>query len=425
MKNNRQLAGRNKHTCYILIFMLLIVSSMLSTTLLSQTISLDEVLTKIEKNNLLLLSYENKIKANDELVNGAGAWMSPKLSTEWDDIPYQFDAQKTQLKIALSQDFPNPKKIEAKENYLKSIASIDKNEAEFYKIGLFTQAKEAYYKRYITEKKIKVLQESITIMQMMVTLSEKQMAISKGDLGTVYRLKARLTENETMLIHEQNMVRSQTSTLNYLMNADLSQNFEIDTQHLMKNYRLLKADMKMDSLDCKRSDIVRMTSVINSMKLNQMLISTRSKPEFGVRVANYTKFGGRADAYSVMGTMTIPIAPWSSKGYKSELKAMGFSIDAMEQNKQNMIKMAQQMINMFLIELESEYKELDNYTMIVIPAYKKSLDANLLSYGQNTNDLNMALMAWDDLQMAHMEYLKHLDTYFKIQAEYEKEVQIR
>ncbi|CAN5417494.1 hypothetical protein BH10BAC1_BH10BAC1_06940 [soil metagenome] len=414
-----------RQSYFVLIFMLVTASSMLSTKLLSQTISLDEVLTKIEKNNLLLLSYEKKIKANDELVDGAGAWMSPKLSAEWDDIPYQFDAQKTQLKIALSQDFPNPKKIEAKENYLKSIASIDKNEAEFYKIGLFTQAKEAYYKRYITEKKIKVLQESITIMQMMLTLSEKQMAISKGDLGAVYRLKARLTENETMLIHEQNMVRTQTATLNYLMNVDLSQNFEIDTQHLMKNYRLLKSDMKMDSLDCKRSDIMRMNSVINSMKLNQTVMSMRSKPEFGVRVANYTKFGGRADAYSVMGTMTIPIAPWSSKGYKSEVKAMSFSIDAMEQNKQNMVKMAQQMINMFLIELESEYKELDNYTMLVIPAYKNSLDANLLSYGQNTNDLNMTLMAWDDLQMAQMEYLKHLDTYFKIQAEYEKEVQIR
>ena len=97
----------------------------------------------------------------------------------------------------------------------------------------------------------------------------------------------------------------------------------------------------------------------------------------------------------------------------------------MEQNKQNMINMAKQMIKINLIELESEYKELDNYTQLVIPAYKKSLDANLLSYSQNTNDLNMTLMAWDDLQMAQMEYLKHLDTYFTTQAQYEKEVQIR
>jgi outer membrane protein TolC len=406
-------------------YLLFIICCLLFANSHAQTISLDEVLNKIEKNNLSLLSYENKIKADDELVNGAGAWMPPKLSTEWDDIPYKFDSRKSQLRIAVAQDFPNPKKIDAKENYLKSISSIEKNDGEYHKVELFVQAKEAYYKRYISERRIKVFEESNKIMQMMITLSEKQMAIGKGEMAAVYRLKARLTENETMVVHEQNMIRSQTATLNYLMSEDVNKTFDIDTANLVKNYRALKSDMKMDSLDCKRSDVMRMNSQINAMKLNQTVMALESKPIFGVRLENYTKFGGRPDAYSVMGTMTIPIAPWSSKGYKSQVKSIGFSIDAMEQNKQNMINMAKQMIKMYLIELESEYKELDNYNYLVIPAYKKSLDANFLSYGQNTNELNMTLMAWDDLQMAQMEYLKHLDTYFNIQAQYEKEVQVR
>ena len=391
----------------------------------AQLVSLDTVLSRIEKNNLSLLSYLNKIKADDELVNGANTWMPPKFAAEYDDIPYNYNPDKTQLRLSLMQDFPNPKKINAKQNYLQSISSIDKNESEFHKIELFTIAKEAFYKRYITEQKIKVLEESSKILRMMITAAEKQMAIARGDLAAVYKLEARLAENETMLVHEQNMVRSQTSTLNYLMNEDVNKTFDIDTSNLIKNYRALKSDMMLDSLDCKRSDIMRMSSIINSMKLNQTVVSYRSKPEFGMRLESYTKFGGRADAYSVMGTVTIPIAPWSAKGYKSEIKSMGFGIEAMEQNKQNMVNMARQMIKMYLIELESEYKELDNYAQLVIPAYKKSLDANLLSYSQNTNDLNMTLMAWDDLQMAQMEYLKHFGTYFTTQAQYEKEVQIR
>ena len=391
----------------------------------AQILSLDSVLSKIEKNNLSLLSYQNKIQADDELAEGAGAWMPPKFSTQWDDIPYLFNSRKSQVRFSLAQDFPNPKKIDAKEKYLKSISSIEKNEREYHKIELFTQAKEAYYKRFISERRIEVLKESIKIMDMMITLSEKQMAISKGDLAIIYRLKARLTENESMLIHEQNMIRSETAILNYLMNEDVNQIFNIDTANLLKNYRGLNSEMKMDSLDCKRSDIMKMNNQINSMKLNQTIMAMRSKPELGIKLEDYTKFGGRPDAYSIMGTMTIPIAPWSSKGYKSEVKAMNYSIAAMEQNKLNMVNMAKQMIKMYLIELESEYKELDNYERQVVPAYKKSLDANLLSYGQNTNDLNMTLMAWDDLQMAQMEYLKHLDAYFKIQTGYEKELQIR
>lgn len=406
-------------------YLLIFISSLLFISASAQTISLDEVLTKIEEKNPALLAYQNKISAAEEMVNTAGAWMPPMFGAEWDDIPYQFDYNKSQLRFSLSQSFPNQKRINAKENYLKSLSSIDKNESEYYKIELFTKAKEAYYKRYTTEKKINVLKESIKILQIMITLAEKQMAITKGDLASIYKLKARLTENETMLIHEQNVIRSETATLNYLMNMDLSFNFQIDTNHLIKNYRSLNADMKIDSLDCRRSDILRMNSQINAMRLNQTLTSLRSKPEFGVRFQHYSRFGGRVDAFSVMGSMTIPIAPWSSKGYKTEVKAMSYTIAAMEQNKEAMINMAQQMIKMYLIELESEYKEIDNYTKLVIPAYKKSLDANFLAYGQNTNDLNMTLMAWDDVQMAQMEYVKHLETYFKIQAEYEKEMQIR
>lgn len=407
----------------ILIFILL--ASIFRNSVLAQTFTLDQILTKIEENNPSILSYQNKINAADELANGANAWAAPKLSTEWDDVPYQFDYKKSQLRIALMQDLPNPKKINAKENFLRSLSSIDKNDKDYRKNELFAQAKEAYYTRYITEKKINVLEESIKIIDLMISLAEKQMAITKGELATIYRLKARKIENETMLIHEKNMVRSQIVILNYLMNADINQEFTIDTINLMKNYRSLRADMKLDSIDCKRSDILKMTSQINAMKLNQAFIATRNKPDFGLRFEHYAKLGGRPDAFAIQGTMTIPIVPWSSKGYKSEIKSMNFSITAMEQNKQNMINMATQMIKMYLIELESEYKELDNYSKVIIPTYKKGLDANLLSYGQNTNDLNMTLMAWDDLQMAKIEYLKHLDIYFKIQTEYEKEMQIR
>ena len=50
-------------------YLLFIVCCLSFATSQAQTISLDEVLNKIEQNNLSLLSYENKIKADDELVN--------------------------------------------------------------------------------------------------------------------------------------------------------------------------------------------------------------------------------------------------------------------------------------------------------------------------------------------------------------------
>lgn len=420
INNSQQVRCIHLHCLIVLIILILF-----NRNANAQTLSLNEILNTIEQNNPALLSYQSKINADNELVNGAGALMPPKLSVEYDDVPYNLDYTMSRMRFSLMQDIPNSKKIEAKRNYLSSFAKIDQYEAAFYKIELFTQAKEAYYKRYIAEKRIQVLKESIVLMEVMISLAEKQMAIAKGELALIYRLKARLASNQTMLVHEQNMVRSETATLNYLMNADVNQTFVIDTNNLMKNYRLLNSYLKIDSLDYKRNDIMKMNSAISTMRLNQTLMSLNSKPNFSVQLTHFSRFGNRPDMFAVMGTMTLPFAPWSAKGYKSEVKSMDFTIQSMEQNKQNMLNMAQQMIKMYLIELESEYKELDNYTKLVLPAYKKSLDANLLSYSQNTNDFNMTLMSWDDLQMAQMEYLTHLETYFKIQAEYEKEMQIQ
>ncbi len=399
---------------------------LLSVPVYAQKYSLNDVLNKIEQNNPSVLAYQNRINAVNENAKGARAWAPPKTAVEWDMLPYTLDYSKgSMLRFSATQDFPNPKRNYAKENYMKSIAATEKNAGEFHKVELFAEAKQTYYKIYISQRKIAVLQESGDALKLMIDLGTKQMAITKGDLAPIYRLKARLTENETMIVHEQNMIRALQASLNYLMNEDINQTFDIDTSGLAKDYRGLNTYLNIDSLDCKRSDIMRMNSEINTAKLNQTFISLRGKPEFGMKLEHYQRFGSMPNAFAVMGTMTIPSVPWSAKGYKSEVHALDYRIASMEQDKKNMVNMAMQMIKMYLIELESEYKELDNYTNKVIPAYRKGLDANILSYGQNTNDMSMTLMAWDDLLMSQMEYLRHLDNYLRIQTEYEKELQIR
>ena len=396
----------------------------LPTISFAQHLTLNDVLNRIERSNPALLAYQNRISAANELVKGAGAWMPPMASVEWDNVPYTLN-NTSQLKFGIGQTFPNPKRIEAEKKYVSSISIAERNDAEFNKVALFAQAKENYYKLYISKLKISLLEENTKIIKLMISLAEKQMAISKGDMASIYRLRAKQVENETMIVHEQNAMRVYTVTLNYLMNENTEREFEIDTTNLMRNYRSLRTYSRLDSIEVWRNDILKINSQIATLKLNQSFIALRNRPEFGVRAAHYEQFGGMPNMFSVMGTMTIPSAPWSAKGYKSEVRSMDYSIAALEQDKQNLVNMTRQNIKMYSIELESEYKELDNYTQRVIPAYRKSLDASFISYGQNTNDMNMTLLVWDDLQTAQMEYLKHLDTYFKIQSEYEREMQIR
>ena len=129
--------------------------------------------------------------------------------------------------------------------------------------------------------------------------------------------------------------------------------------------------------------------------------------------------------FSIMGTMTIPFASWSARGYKSNVNAMKYNIIADEQIKQNMVNMTYQKIKMLSINMNSEYLQTDNYSKKIIPAYQKSVEANLLAYGQNTGSLSMVLLAYNDLQMAQLEYLNHLQLLLNVQVDYEKEMQMQ
>lgn len=407
------------------VFSISLVSCLLFFAASAQVLPLDSVLSRIEKNNPALLSYTNKINSANEMVNGARSWMPPMVGTQLGDNPYSFDFSTNtyQLMIFAQLDIPNGKKLDAKENFLKSFAATKGNEYSYWKNQFFAQAKEKYYERYVTEKTIKVLKDNIALMQNMIKISEKQMATGMGDLGSIYKMKARLAEAQSMLIHEENMVKSLTLEMNYLMNADPNQLFSLDTNNLIKDYKNIPMLGSKDALET-RSDIQKMNSAISSMKLNQTLTAMESKPDYSMRFEHSAVLNGM-DMYAVMFSMSIPIVSWSSKGYKSEVKAMGFSIQAMEQDKQSMINMANQMVNMLILELQSEYAEIENYTKNVIPAYKKGFDANILIYSQNTGDLMKVILAWDDLQMAQMEYLKHLNVLLKAQVEYEREMEIR
>jgi hypothetical protein len=392
----------------------------------AQTYTLDQILDSVERNNPSLLAYQNRIRSIEENAKSARAWMPPRVGVELDMLPYNLNADKgSSLRFSGWQDFPVAKRNSAKESYMRSMATTEEYGGSYHKVQLFAAAKETYYKIYISQRKIAVLKEGSQLLKLMIDLATKQMAITKGDLASIYRLKARLEQNESSILHEENVIRSLYATMNYLMNEDVNRQFEIDTASLVKSYRGLNTYVNVDSIDYKRSDIMGLKSEITTMKLNQQYILLRGKPEFGMKAEHYERFGGMPNAFALMGTMTIPSAPWSAKSYKHEAHALDSRVLALEQDKQNLANMAMQLIKMYLIELESEYKEMDNYSQKVVPAFRKGLDANLLAYGQNTTDMYMALMAWDDLLMAQMEFLKHLDTYLKVQTEYEKELEIR
>lgn len=258
---------------------------------------------------------------------------------------------------------------------------------------------------------------------MLIKTAKDKYAYNQSDLPTIFKAEASLSElgnMETMLFSQ---IAESNIGLNTLMSRDVNAPFFIDTLLTPKDYSN-EYLLALDSSQLQRNDILSVESRIRSMKINQRWAATGSKPDFGIQFSHGQMFG-MPKQFSIMGMMTIPIVPWSSKMYKSEVKSMGFEIQAMQKEKSTMQLMASQMIREKITMLIYETRQLINYDKNVLPSYQKNLESNLLAYRQNTGNFFVLLDAWNMVLMKQLERIDKLGQVFTVQSEYEYQREIK
>src|SRR5437016_2311634 len=115
----------------------IISTLLLAGTLLSagaQTVTLDSIIAAIGKSNPELKMYDAGIRSSDEAAKGARNWEAPLLGTGFWMTPYNPRDWKKgsdgspgmgQYQLSFQQMFPNGKKLDADEKYMKSVSSPD------------------------------------------------------------------------------------------------------------------------------------------------------------------------------------------------------------------------------------------------------------------------------------------------------------
>jgi outer membrane protein, heavy metal efflux system len=392
-------------------------------------ISLEKLLQQVETNYPAILQYQQNVQLWQAKAEGSKAWMPPTFSTGVMRFPYNLmmineknnPMNQAGIAFSLEQMIPNTSKLNAKKSYISSLAEIEKSKSEWTKNELRREAKILYYIRYITEKKQIILKESEEILQLLITTSEVKFSSNQSQLQSIYKAKARLAELNNMLLMLDGAIAESNIGLNILMVRDVNTIFQIDTLIAPINYSFSIADTTNIS---NRSDITALNKYIQSMKLEQKVMKVSARPDFGVRAEHMQMFG-MPNQWSVMGMMTLPIVPWASKMYSSEVKSIGFQIQSMELEKQTMQLMAAKMSAEKLTMLNYENAQFQSYTKNIIPAYENNLQANLLAFKQNTGDFFVLLDAWEMLLMKKLEAYDKLLNILKLEAEYEYENEIR
>jgi outer membrane protein TolC len=280
----------------------------------------------------------------------------------------------------------------------------------------------AYYDAFIAQKKLAVLRVQEQQLQLLIKISEGRLAYNKADLPNIYKARATLSDLKSTRINLQSMTDQAISILNALMNLPVDHPLQIDTTANFQQHQVAILQIDTAYVQRNRSDIKHTQDEIHSMELKQQVIEAMGKPTFGITWDNMRMNSGMY-LYSAMASLSIPIAPWFSKGYKSKITAMDFQIQAMEKRKENQVSGALGNIRKDWLKLRSAKEDLQIFREEVIPAYAKTYQANLNAFSENNGDIYETLMAWNDLTMKKMEYYDKLAGLLNLRVMLETEMQ--
>ncbi|WP_192823856.1 TolC family protein [Rufibacter sp. LB8] len=392
---------------------------------------LDTVLSRISQNNGMLKEIEFRAKAQNAMAKGARSQMAPMVGAGVFMYPYPGQMKMTGEEMggqddamymtAVEQEITNPAKLKAREKYQLSRAAIEEAGRDMTFNQLRAQAKAAYYQWVVLEKKRSVLAESQRIMQFMLKLGKVRYPYNQSSLGSIYKAEGRIGEVENMLTMTDSEIEMKNIQLNMLMNLPPENRFRVDTTVRAPEFIVLP---DTGALSAARSDIRQIDRTIESMQLNLRLENLQRKPDFGIRFENMMpRDRMMPQSFTLMGMVSIPIAPWSSKMYKANASAMNLEIQGMHKGRESLLNEAQNMVASMALELQAKRTQVQNYEKKIIPALRRNYETTLLSYEQNTGQLPLVIDAWEALNMAQMEYLNNLEQLYLIGVNYEKELE--
>nr|WP_315234298.1 TolC family protein [uncultured Flavobacterium sp.] len=415
-----------KNNCCIAISCLILSTANMA----AQTLSLDAVLTNIKTNNPQLKMYDADIQSMDAAAKGAKSWMAPQVETGFFMTPYNSKLWKADemgpgmgsYMVGVTQMIPNARKLKSDFNYMNAMSSVEKENKGYTINQLKALAKTNYYQWLVLNKKIKIADDNLLLLDYMIKSMEIRYQYNMDKLPTYYKAKSQYGALQSMIVMLQNDISQKRILLNTLMARDKNTLFEIDETYKLNDFDAIKADTT--SLSQNRSDV---KAIEKTMVLNQLKIETEKAkllPEFGVKYDHMFAFGEQPKQFSLMGMITIPM-PWSTKMNKANINSFKIKNEGLNWQKQMILNEAAGMISGMNTELINLKKQYDIAEKNIIPALKRNYDTAILAWQNNTGDLFVVLDAWEALNMAQIDVLDKLQNILSTQVEIEKQLEIK
>lgn len=395
-----------------------------------QLLPLDTVLNRIERGHPALKAPDARIRELDTYASGtvtlppprvsSGLWMTPYNPKRWSQSGAHGDGMGSFM-VSGEQMLPNRKMQEAEGRYMASMSAMQGAEKGVMRNMLFAEAKSAYFNWLVLKRKTAVLDESKNLLRLMIESAKQRYQFNREKLGSIYKAEAELADLDRMQAMYAGEIRQQKTMLEALMQFPQEVDFDVDTIWQMPTLPSLPDT----ALVAARSDIRVVEANLRTARLEQEFNRSKLKPEFGVRYDHMFAFGGQPWQFSLMGMMTVPIAPWANKDIKTRIEGIDFRLAAFEWEKAAIANAVRGAAADRLVMMQTLQNQIERYENDIVPNQRKRFQSTLLAYEQNTDELFMALDAWLELKMSRLAQLDLLQQLLQAKTAYEKELEIR
>jgi cobalt-zinc-cadmium efflux system outer membrane protein len=416
-----------------------IAALLMFSFLLSQAIAqpVDSLIREAYKNNPQLKSFEYQIQAAGFRASSSSAWPAPTIGVEFSQIP----SNSTNIlndaisnNISISQMFMLGGKLSAMSEMEKRKGRVLEQNLGSFQVQLRAKIKMNYYQLWLLDRQAEVQQRTISLLNELAQNMQSHVMINRMRQADLFTIQAEVASEKSKLSELYSKRANLQNVVNSLLGRnDFTQPIRTDStlpstsvilSELQLSDRVKQANPSLIAMDrMKEMNEAEITAANRELFPDVMLQAMVMRMPNGMILTGGPRstemiqqsVAGMAMQktdwmYSIMASITLPFAPWSSErstAKADEMRSTNLSIEA-EKNamEREMIASLRSALNRHATA-DSLVRQ---YQSEILPLTHKSAEAQTIAYqtGQVPittvlDSRRMELMKQDDYLMVLMD----------------------
>ncbi len=409
-----------KNNCYCQYLFTVLVVMFASIFINAQ--SVDSLVDEAVVNNPKLKSLEYKIKASEFRRESVNNLPPPNLSIEFAQVPineYDILNQSISNNIALSQMFPIGGKLNAMAEVENKNTLVEGDNYNTYKVNLIAQVKMSYYSLWLIDRKLEIQRNNIALLNDLLKAIQVSYYTNKINQADLLTVQSEIASNETQLLILEKQRESEIYKLNKLLGRDLNSKNIYTLEKIEADSLKLSQSQLEELLSDSNPSLKKMSSMID---MNKAMITANNKeliPDLMVQgmlmrmprgmiltsASNLSMLDPKTEVmYSLMFSINLPFAPWSSGKIKYKEEELAAGINSIEEEKNDMQREMTAKLKKALVKYNTAKELAELYDKKVIPLYTSSTESQTAAYQIGKTGITTVIDSYRMLLMQKMNY---------------------